>query len=165
MVCFVAMIGVEYMIFQGKAIIYSTYRKSGIVPGYRPHLAKKNSDELYGVEFVDISETALDKYVDCKFKTSYENVDYSILHLDEKYDIREGSKSVGEVIITGKTEFYEHQMVKAARDISANIKEGCIGVIVFVITEPSEGFLVEFFDDKSNTIDIVEVKKEDIMVV
>lgn len=90
------------MYFLGKAIIYSEKRKCGIAVGYRPHLAKKNSDELYGIEFLEASENAVDKYVDCIINTPYEKVDYSCLKINEKYDIREGRNVVGEIVLLGR---------------------------------------------------------------
>lgn len=87
------------MIYKAEVITYSEKRKFPILAGYRPHLALKHTDELLGVEFLEVTDDVLDQYTECIIKTSYNNVDYSILKINETYDVREGKNVVGEIVL------------------------------------------------------------------
>lgn len=150
------------MHFRGKAIIYGKRRKYGIVSGYRPHLAEKDSDELYGIVFTEVSETVVDKFFDCVIMTPYENVDYSILQLNEIYDIREGAKSVGEIVLIERIHS-ELEVVKSTRNLSEKVSCDCIGTIVMVHTSPRVAYEVEFVDAQGNTLEILTVEEKDIV--
>lgn len=66
--------------------------------GYRPHLSCVNSDYLMGVEFIWFDTIIqCDKYVNCIIKTLYENVDYSLLKVNNIYEVREGKNRVGKL--------------------------------------------------------------------
>ncbi len=56
----------------------------------------------------------------------------------------------------------EYQVVKATRDITSNVKEGCIGTIVYIHQYPSESYEVEFVDENNDTIDLLSVNAKDI---
>lgn len=87
------------MKFRGKVIIYSEKRKYPISVGYRPHLSLKGSENLLGIVFTEVADSALNQHVDCTIKTAYENVDYSVLILGKTYDVREGRNVVGEITL------------------------------------------------------------------
>lgn len=55
-----------------------------------------------------------------------------------------------------------HAIVNAKRKLSENVLSGCVGCIVFVFEKPSEAYLVEFFDNNNDTIDILTVMPDDI---
>ncbi|MGB8451555.1 MAG: hypothetical protein WCD89_04410 [Anaerocolumna sp.] len=87
------------MKYKAKVLISSKNRHLPIAVGYRPHLAKKNSDNLLGVEFIALSGNDMDEYVDCIIQTAYSAVGYSDLVDGQKYDVREGRSIVGEIIL------------------------------------------------------------------
>lgn len=59
--------------------------------------------------------------------------------------------------------YYLYQVVKANRQLSDTVQEGCKGTIVMIYTSPTIGYEVEFVDESLNTIDIITVKEEDIV--
>lgn len=86
------------MKFKAKIMIYKNKRCFPLGVGYRPHLVKKNSNTLLGVEFICFDAyRPTNEYVDCVFQTSYPDVDYSELIEGQTYDVREGPSVVGEI--------------------------------------------------------------------
>lgn len=86
------------MIYKAEVIIYNE-KKYPIQAGYRPHVAPKNTEILLGIEFLEINDRVRDKSIGCMIRTSYKDVDYSILRLNETYDVREGKNVVGEIVL------------------------------------------------------------------
>ncbi len=74
------------MKYRAKVLINSKKRRFPIAVGYRPHIAKKDSDNLLGIEFIDLS----DNKIDCVICTSYPWVDYKELKEGHTYYVREG---------------------------------------------------------------------------
>ncbi len=59
----------------------------------------------------------------------------------------------------------EYDVVKSIKRISNKIDKYCEGTIVMVLTDPSLAYLVEFFDENDETIDVVPVKPEEVVLV
>jgi len=58
--------------------------------------------------------------------------------------------------------FKEYLVVKATKDITSNVKEGCVGTIVYIHRYPDEAYEVEFVDENNDTIDLLSVNAKDI---
>lgn len=58
----------------------------------------------------------------------------------------------------------EFDVVKAKRDLSRTVLKGCIGTIVMVYNKPRLGYEVEFVNKKGETIEILTVEKEDVIL-
>ena len=61
--------------------------------------------------------------------------------------------------------FKEYQVVKATKDITSNVKEGCVGTIVYIHQYPNEAYEVEFVDENNDTIDSLSVNAKDIKIL
>lgn len=59
----------------------------------------------------------------------------------------------------------EYDVVKSIKKISDKIDKNYEGTIVMVLEEPSLAYLVEFFDENNDTIDIVPVNPEDVVLI
>ncbi len=59
----------------------------------------------------------------------------------------------------------ELDIVKAKRNLSKSVLKGCIGTIVMVLTAPHLAYLVEFTNENEETIDIIPVEPEDLVLV
>jgi hypothetical protein len=60
--------------------------------------------------------------------------------------------------------FTELDVVKAKRKLSNNVLPGCIGTIVMVYHKPSLAYEVEFFNNQGDTIDLLTVLPDDIIM-
>jgi hypothetical protein len=56
----------------------------------------------------------------------------------------------------------EYTVVEATKNLSKSVKRGCIGTIVMIYDNPSLAYEVEFFDNNSDTIELLTVKPNDI---
>jgi len=61
--------------------------------------------------------------------------------------------------------FKEYDKVKSLRDLSKTVLKGCEGIVVYVYPDSAPICEVEFFDDKSETIDVLTVNLSDITKV
>ena len=61
--------------------------------------------------------------------------------------------------------FEEYDSVRSVVDINSKIHSGARGVIVMVLDKKNKVYEVEFFDDNNKTIDVTEVKGEELMKV
>ena len=59
----------------------------------------------------------------------------------------------------------ELDVVKSITRISEKVDEGCIGTIVMELTNPRLAYLIEFFDENENTIDIIPVEPKDVELI
>ena len=55
-----------------------------------------------------------------------------------------------------------HESVVAVRDLSEKVPKGTGGAVVFIYTEPSLAYEVEFVDDEGYTLALLTLKGEDI---
>ena len=67
--------------------------------GYRPHLALPNSDELLGVQFIDLLDEVITNQPTLAVIETMYDIDYSSLQVNTIFDIREGQNIVGKGII------------------------------------------------------------------
>ena len=51
----------------------------------------------------------------------------------------------------------ENDVVLASEDVNDYIRKGCVGTVVHVLDQLSNTCLVEFVNEKNETIDVVEV--------
>jgi hypothetical protein len=58
-----------------------------------------------------------------------------------------------------------HDIVKATKNITNEILKNCEGTIVFMGNKQPYGYIVEFFDENDDTIDVIEVQDGDIKKV
>ena len=66
---------------------------------YRPHLVVKNTDDLLGVEFINLDKSSFGEHILCEIRLPY-SVDYSKLKEGVHFDIVEGGRNiVGEGIV------------------------------------------------------------------
>ena len=56
----------------------------------------------------------------------------------------------------------QYDVVKASRDINEQIKKGCLGSVVHLYDREANTFLVEFVNDKNETIDVLNVEISDL---
>lgn len=56
----------------------------------------------------------------------------------------------------------EYAVVVATKDLSKDVKRGCVGTIVMVYDNPSLAYEVEFFNDNGDTIELLTVEPDDI---
>jgi len=56
----------------------------------------------------------------------------------------------------------EYAVVVAAKDLSTDVKRGCVGTIVMIYDNPSLAYEVEFFKTNGDTIELLTVKPDDI---
>jgi len=78
-------------------------RHSGFWANYRPHLIPKGTEDYLGVSVVGIpeSEAVLPGSTrTVEFELMYPGVDYAQLGVGARFEIREGSRPVGEGIVT-----------------------------------------------------------------
>ena len=59
----------------------------------------------------------------------------------------------------------ELDVVKSINKISDKVDEGCVGTVVMLFTTPRLAYLIEFFDENENTIDIIPVEPKDIELI
>lgn len=55
-------------------------------------------------------------------------------------------------------------MVRANKDLSKSVLKGCIGTIVMIYNKPRLAYEVEFFDNDDDTLELLTVEKEDIIL-
>jgi len=60
---------------------------------YRPHLTVRGTDDLLGVEFVDLDKSSFNEHVLCEIRLPYD-IDYSQLKQGVYFDIIEGGRKV-----------------------------------------------------------------------
>ena len=60
---------------------------------YRPHLIIKGTDDLLGVEFINLDKSAVDEHVLCEIRLPYD-IDYSRLKQGACFDIIEGGRKI-----------------------------------------------------------------------
>ena len=58
--------------------------------------------------------------------------------------------------------FKEYDVVKAKKNLSTTVPQGCLGAIVLVYQEPMIGYEVEFVDREGDTLDVLTVYPDDI---
>ncbi len=58
--------------------------------------------------------------------------------------------------------FDEYDLVIAERDLSKNVKKGCVGTILIVFSEPSIAYEIEFIAENGDTLDVLTVYPNDI---
>ena len=56
----------------------------------------------------------------------------------------------------------ENAVVVATKDVSKDVKRGCVGTIVMIYNNPSLAYEVEFFKTNGDTIELLTVKPDDI---
>ncbi len=56
----------------------------------------------------------------------------------------------------------EYAVVVATKDLSTDVKRGCVGTIVMIYDNPSLAYEVEFFKTNGDTIELLTVKPDDI---
>lgn len=56
----------------------------------------------------------------------------------------------------------EYDVVKAKKNLSAPVSQGCPGAVVLVYQEPTIGYEVEFVDREGDTLDVLTVYPDDI---
>lgn len=56
----------------------------------------------------------------------------------------------------------EYDVVKAKKDLSDTVLQGCRGAVVLVYQEPELGYEVEFIDNEGDTLDVLTVFPSDI---
>ena len=56
----------------------------------------------------------------------------------------------------------ELQIVKATKDLSDKVKNGCIGTILYVYSGERKGYEVEFVNADYETLDVLTVGEKDI---
>lgn len=61
--------------------------------------------------------------------------------------------------------YHELQTVESVKELSDKISIGCTGAIVYVHTGKPQAYEVEFFDLQGNTIDVLTVLEDDIMLL
>ena len=61
---------------------------------YRPHLIVEGTEELLGVEFMNLDESAFNEHVLCEIRLPYPTVDYSQLEQGAYFDIIEGDNKI-----------------------------------------------------------------------
>jgi translation elongation factor EF-Tu-like GTPase len=78
-------------------------RHCGFWTNYRPHLIHKGTEEYLGVSVVGVPETEAvlpGTTRTVEFEIMYPDLDYTRLSVGAEFEIREGSRSVGEGIVT-----------------------------------------------------------------
>ena len=65
---------------------------------YRPHLIVKDTEDLLGVEFMNLDKSEFNEHVFCEIRLPY-STDYSQLKQGVYFDIVEGRKIVGEGLV------------------------------------------------------------------
>lgn len=58
----------------------------------------------------------------------------------------------------------ELDIVRAKKDLSKSVLRGCMGTIVFVYEKPRSAYEVEFFNQNGDTIELLTVEREDIIL-
>ena len=61
---------------------------------YRPHLIVEGTEELLGVEFINLDESAFNEHVLCEIRLPYPGIDYSQLKQGAYFDIVEGGRKI-----------------------------------------------------------------------
>ena len=59
----------------------------------------------------------------------------------------------------------ELDIVKAKRNLSKSVSKGCMGTIVMVYDNPRLAYEVEFINDEGDTVDLITVEPEDLVLV
>ncbi|MBK5073443.1 DUF4926 domain-containing protein [Budviciaceae bacterium CWB-B4] len=58
----------------------------------------------------------------------------------------------------------EYDVVKAKKDLSDSVLQGCEGAVLLIYQEPALGYEVEFVDSNGDTLDVLIVYLGDIEV-
>ncbi|MEG1466444.1 MAG: DUF4926 domain-containing protein [Hafnia sp.] len=56
----------------------------------------------------------------------------------------------------------EYDVVKATRDLSGTVLQGCMGAVVLIYKEPTLAYEVEFVDSEGDTLDVLTAYPADI---
>jgi hypothetical protein len=56
----------------------------------------------------------------------------------------------------------EYAVVVATKDLSKEVKRGCVGTIVMIYDNPSLAYEVEFFKTNGDTVELLTVEPNDI---
>ncbi|MGN2428951.1 DUF4926 domain-containing protein [Klebsiella electrica] len=56
----------------------------------------------------------------------------------------------------------EYDVVKAKKNLSATVSQGCLGAVVLIYQEPTIGYEVEFVNREGDTLDVLTVYPDDI---
>lgn len=56
----------------------------------------------------------------------------------------------------------EYSVVRAKRDLSDAVHQGCRGAVLMIYHEPTLGYEIEFIDNDGNTLDVLTTYPDDI---
>ena len=58
--------------------------------------------------------------------------------------------------------FKEYDVIKARRNLTETVTQGCRGTILMIFESPSIAYEVEFVNEKGQTLELLTVKQTDI---